>query len=508
MNLATISVKGLTGQSLSLSERAMAFCRTAKQLEKAGEFELAREALLEVWPEQVKPPILDGLAPAAAAEVLLRVGALTAALGSVAQTAGGQESAKNLITRSIEIFEGLGEIQRVAEARSDLALCYWREGAFDEARINLTRALADLKDHDGDLKAVVMVRAGMVEVFARRLNDALQIHTAVASLVNQSTDETLKGAFHNGLGLVLRNLAPVENREDYLDRALIEYAAASFHFEQAGNTRYQASVEINLGFLFCTLGKFDEAHEHLDRARRLFVQLNDNVHLAQVNDTRARTFLGEGRLSEAERFARAAVKAFERGGEQSLLTEALTTRGIITARLGKHAVARASLERAIEVAEVAGDLEGAGRARLSIIEELEQQTPPSELASLYDSAAEYMRQSQDPAAARRLVECSRIVIGALERSDVVAEQPQVQNWNGFSLRKQTLKFEKTLIERALRDSGGAVTKAARLLGLNNHQSLIAVLNGRHKDLLGVRTAVRIRRRAIMSDRKARAANAD
>jgi len=135
MNLATISVKGLTGQSLSLSERAMAFCRTAKQLEKAGEFELAREALLEFWPEQVKPPILDGLAPAAAAEVLLRVGALTAALGSVAQTAGGQESAKNLITRSIEIFEGLGEIQRVAEARSDLALCYWREGAFDEARI-------------------------------------------------------------------------------------------------------------------------------------------------------------------------------------------------------------------------------------------------------------------------------------------------------------------------------------------------------------------------------------
>ena len=64
MNLATISVKGLTGQSLSLSERAMAFCRTAKQLEKAGEFELAREALLEFWPEQVKPPVLDGLAPA------------------------------------------------------------------------------------------------------------------------------------------------------------------------------------------------------------------------------------------------------------------------------------------------------------------------------------------------------------------------------------------------------------------------------------------------------------
>src|SRR5439155_19736075 len=117
---------------------------------------------------------------------------------------------------------------------------------------------------------------------------------------------------------------------------------------------YQASVEINLGFLFCTLGKFDEAHEHLDRARRLFVQLNDNVHLAQVTDTRARTFLGEGRLSEAERFAGAAVKAFERGGEQSLLTEAPTTRGIITAGLCRLAVARGSLGRTMQATGGAG----------------------------------------------------------------------------------------------------------------------------------------------------------
>jgi len=97
------------------------------------------------------------------------------------------------------------------------------------------------------------------------------------------------------------------------------------------------------------------------------------------------------------------------------------------------------------------------------------------------------------------------VIGALEESDAADQQPQIDTWDGFSLRKQTLQFEKGLIERALRDSGGAVTKAARLLGLNNHQSLIAVLNGRHKDLLGVRTAVRVRRRAIMLDRKTRAA---
>jgi Flp pilus assembly protein TadD len=38
------------------------------------------------------------------------------------------------------MFEELGQADGVAEAYSDLALCYWREGAFDEARVNLEAA--------------------------------------------------------------------------------------------------------------------------------------------------------------------------------------------------------------------------------------------------------------------------------------------------------------------------------------------------------------------------------
>src|SRR4029077_7148374 len=105
----------------------------------------------------------------------------------------------------------------------------------------------------------------------------------------------------------------------------------------------------------------------------------------QVNDTRARILLAEGNLREAERFARAAVSTLEKGDEQALLAEALTTNGIALARMGTHPRARALLQRAIEVAETAGDLEGAGRAHLSIIEELGEQTSPTELASIYES---------------------------------------------------------------------------------------------------------------------------
>src|SRR2546422_6336519 len=122
---------------LTLAERAELSCRLAIELEKAGQYEAAYEALSEFWPERDGPPKLEGLNEPAKAAVLLRLGALAGRLGSADQATGSQEIAKNLITRSLEIFNVLGQSDRVAEARSDLAMCYWREGSLDEARVNL-----------------------------------------------------------------------------------------------------------------------------------------------------------------------------------------------------------------------------------------------------------------------------------------------------------------------------------------------------------------------------------
>jgi hypothetical protein len=45
--------------------------------------------------------------------------------------------------------------------------------------------------------------------------------------------------------------------------------------------------------------------------------MKDDVHTAQVDDTRAKVLLAEGRTAEAERLVRSAVQILERGGEQS-----------------------------------------------------------------------------------------------------------------------------------------------------------------------------------------------
>lgn len=486
---------------LSLTERANLSCRVAKQFEKAGEYEAAYEALSEFWPNCNEPPELDDLDQTAKADILLRVGALAGWLGGAQQSSGSQETAKNLITQSIEIFETLGKSARVAEAHKDLAICYWREGAFDEARIHLRDALTRLKDDDNDLRSVILIWFGLVEGDAGRLHEALRLYSEAAPLIENSQDHAVKGTFHTQFGLVFRRLAAPENREDYIDRALIEYAAASFHFEQAGNERYLARVENNLGYLFFTIGRYKEAHNHLDRARHLFLELKDRGTAAQVDDTRARVLLGDGHVAEAERLARSAVRVLERGDQQSVLAEALTTHGVAVARLGNPQRAKALLDRAIEVAEMAGDLEGAGRAKLSIIEELGEKIPAKELVVIYRSAIELLRGSQDPCAGKRLITCADKLLSTLGRLEVVETQPHDHTWEGFSFKQHVRDGERAVIERALRDSGGSVTRAAHLLGFKHHQSLISLINNRHKELLPSRSKVRRRRQHLFSEPK-------
>ena len=418
MNLASELLRQIDNTELNRSERAQLRCRLAKELEEAGNYEAAREAMGELWQRIGEYPMLDGLNESSAAEVLMRAGALTGWIGSVNQVAGAQEKAKDLLSESILLFESLPDIAKVAEAETELAYCYWREGAFDEARITLREALSHLTESNVDLKAVALLRSAIVDISDQRFNDALRIFTDVAPLFKEITNHSFKGRFHVGFANTLKNLGTTEKRGDYIDRALVEYSAASYHFEQAGHTSYRAAVENNLGFLFFKVSKFSEAHKHLDRARRLFISLKDKVHSAQVDETRARVLLAQGHNADAERVVRSAVQTLEKGGEQALLAEALTTHGVALARVGHQEEARRTLERAVEVAEQAGDLEGAGRAALTLMEELRVRLTEDEVREIYCRADQLLSSSQHTETIARLRECARHVVTVIHERTV------------------------------------------------------------------------------------------
>jgi tetratricopeptide (TPR) repeat protein len=229
----------------------------------------------------------------------------------------------------------------------------------------------------------------------------------------------------------------------------------------------------------------------LDRAQVLLTKLKDNIHLAQVDETRARVLLAENRFVEAEKTVRAAVQVLERGGNVLWLVEALTTHGIALSRLNHPDQARAVLERAINVAEQAGDFENAGIAAVTVIEHFSTKLPTAELSELIDRAISLLEKTQDISTLRRLAKAAFQVLFLVQAA------PAPIDWNDFSLSEAVRKFEAGIIKRALQESGGSVTTAARLLGFKHHQSLSGRLETKYLDLMSHRTEKVKRRKHLM-----------
>lgn len=501
MTLAETLLRQLDDPTLSQDERAQVQCQIAADLEHKGQYAAARDALGELWQGVGQHPALEGLSELTAAEVLLRVGSLSGWFGSVQQIEGAQDAAKDLISESIARFQALGETTKVAAAQSEIGFCYRRAGAYDEARVIYNEALKGLIDTSHkELRAKILLRLVVVESCSGRYNDALHILTDETRFFEESTNDALKGKFHNELACALMFLGQAERRPDYTDRAIIEYTAASHHFEQAEHTSYRASAENNLGFLLYLVGRYQEAHEHLNRARRLFLTVRDKGRIAQVDDARARVLLAEGRTPEARRTIRDAVRALEKGGEQALLAEALTTQGRVLSKQGNFTESLNTLRRAADLAEQAGAVEDAGRALLSLIEEHADRIAEYELLETYQRANNLLRETQDAETITRLRNCaSRVASARLAALRPRRGRSSVDFWAKFNLNERVHAYEARYIQRALIDGHGSITHASRLLGFPHHGTLASILASRHKDLAHLRTPPETRRRSITRD---------
>ncbi|MDQ3803570.1 MAG: tetratricopeptide repeat protein [Acidobacteriota bacterium] len=490
MSLVDERLKELDNPALTEEDRTLLRCRVAADFIHRGQYEAAREALGELWLGVGQRAVVNNLQPVLAAEVLLQCGTLIGWLGSVRNVSGAQEQAKDMLSEALRKFKSNGKHAKVSEAQYELGMCYWRLGQYDEARVILEEAFKELTEQDGELKAKVLIRRTLVEVWTGRYHDAWKILDEAASFF-ESCGDALKGRWHGQKGLVLRRLATAEGRADYADRAVIEFTAAIFHYEQARHERYCAINLNNLAMLLYKLGRYSEAHEHLDRAEFVFTRLNDPGTLAQVDETRARVLVAERKYREADRVLAGVIKTFEQGGEAALLAEALTLQGVVWARLGAVENSIQILRRAIEVAEGVGALTVAGLAALTLIEEHGgSRLSPAEVSKAYVRADRLLKGTQDAEDIARLRACARAVVKRLTGMQL--------HEKNFSFYGAVHELEAKLIEQALEEADGSVVRAAKLLGLK-HQTFTSMLQTRHQKLLAKRKPRERRLRSIIKE---------
>jgi tetratricopeptide (TPR) repeat protein len=489
MNLADERLKELDNPSLTDTERVLLRCQVAADLIHRGQYEAARDALGELWLGIGQRPPVSKLPPAVEAEVLIQCGALTGWLGSARNVSDAQEQAKDMLSEAERKFRSQGMLSKASEAQYELGVCYWRLGAYDESRLVMQEALKPLTDADIELKAKILIRQTTVEVCDNRYYDALNILKETES-VFESANDALKGRWHGQKSLVLRRLAAAEGQPDYYDGAIIEYTAAIYHYEQARHERYCGNNLNNLAFLLYKLGRYGEAHEHLDRAQLIFTKLKDPGYLAQVDETRARVLIVEKKYRDAERIITGVIKTFEQGGQSALLADALSIQGVVWARLGAHEASIKILREAVKVAQESGALTQAGHAALTLIEEhgTGWRLPQSDLTTIFGRTSNFLKGSQDIEDKERLLACAQTVIKRLSGM-------QIHDRN-FSFYGSVHELEAKLIEQALEVEGGNVTRAAERLGLKR-QTLSNMLKVRHKKLFGKRTPPTPRLKSII-----------
>src|SRR6267143_2281541 len=244
-----ITSRKLNTAHLSANEEALVRCQAALELKDTGDYNGACEVMRPIWRGVGKAPDISRLHPSVAAEVVLCTGILTRWIGGKNGNENAQEIAKNLITQSVTYYESVGDAKKVAAAHVELACCYWREGALEEARTTLTSALAKLTT-GGNTRARALFRLAIIEWSASRYDESVRILMDNADLVRKITNHAVKGTYHNQLAMVLRKLAPKDVQPLYFERVLKEYQLADREFKLAGNVGFRADVKNNIGNVF------------------------------------------------------------------------------------------------------------------------------------------------------------------------------------------------------------------------------------------------------------------
>jgi tetratricopeptide (TPR) repeat protein len=241
---------------------------------------------------------------------------------------------------------------------------------------------------------------GIIERDCGRLRDSLDKLREAASL--EDSTRLLTGICYLDLATTLKELALLEQNEKYLEEAELSFARALYKSETVGHHRLAGAAENNLGFLLLEAERYVESEEHLLRARRLFEAMSDSVRGAQVDETLARLYVETREYGLAKDAIDRAVATLEVTDNEPMLVEALTTKGIVACRLENYSEGQRSFDDALKVAQRCGDVQGAGRALVSMFEAIGDRLKINEVTEIADQLARVLSCMPQPVLLKRI----------------------------------------------------------------------------------------------------------
>jgi tetratricopeptide (TPR) repeat protein len=138
---------------------------------------------------------------------------------------------------------------------------------------------------------------------------------------------------------------------DWVAIQQIALSAARRHDDRTG----QAHAHTGIGFACRWLGRYDEAHTHLQQALDLFTELGDAAGQGETHILLGGVFEYQHRLAEALLHKQQALALFWAAGDRRSQARALNDTGWVHSLLGNHHEALARCEQALALSRDAGD---------------------------------------------------------------------------------------------------------------------------------------------------------
>jgi tetratricopeptide (TPR) repeat protein len=404
----------------------------ARDAELCRELDLFREILSTFWEDFEVEPDLTAFAFPAQAELLRLCGVFLNQFGRARGLANYQIRAKDILTRAARLFDEGNVPDKAAETKVALATCYFFAGEITEYDDILKTVKAEFEgtpDHPVSIQ--IDLNQLNAAMLQKNFHQAKSFIEKIANVISHEHDLRLRTQFHNLAGITYRLMGDVDQS--------VRHAIESVNIARdAKNSMFEALNLNNLANTYRAGGELTRAHSTSDEAIAISEARGDKGWTAHFLDTKALIYIDECEYEKALEAIEKSIEIFSEGEDYGGLTDAMWTKCVCLLRVSR----------------------------------------PLEAVELF----------------ARLIDLADRQVGKIAVDKFAALfLDEVYLLKHFPLTDEIAALKRSLVVKAMRESGGHVSRAARNLGLRSQQHLSEILNNQFPDIyneLGIKRRAR------------------
>ncbi len=304
-------------QQLGTAERVSQLIAKARDAEISRDLDRLEELLSEVWDDFDKNPDYSEFEPDIRAELLRISGYYLATFGSSNTRKNYQDRGKDLISKSIALFEELRMPHELARAKALLASVYYYSGQVEECEIILDEA-AVFYDHDQlhPVNLLIAVTKVGALIWKNDYQAAVEILNNVQIPMELCEDHFLLVRYHMQAGIIYSRIERFELSKTHFEKGI-------YHSEALGNLRYLGSIYNSFSLGYLRNGDLEQAREKVAESIKIFKDVNERGWLANAFDTEAQIYLADEKFEKALESIDKSIELFKEGEFFSGWTDAL-----------------------------------------------------------------------------------------------------------------------------------------------------------------------------------------